>query len=183
MNRQTRFIIAGYGYRSGEFAEFAEYHLGQPLWSAKVYEDYMAWKSGDRYWKVAEAAFLGKYGAPAREIPESAWDVREPGVQQKEIFLEDGSTLESLLVRMLMCSKDDIETPGMLVLSYSQDGKSYRLLQTRSCPVFPNTRHDAYVDCILFDSLSGKLPSGPLTLRLTWASTHRTAIDRPILNP
>lgn len=84
---------------------------------------------------------------------------------------------------MLMCSKDDIGTPDMLVLSYSQDGKNYRLLQTRNFPVFPNTRHDAYVDCILFDSLTGKLPAGPLTLRLTWTSTRRTAIDRLILNP
>lgn len=161
----------------------SDYQLGQPLWSAKAYEDYMAWKAGDRYWKAAEAAFLGKYGAPARENPDSAWDIRESGVQHKEIMLEDGSVLESLLVRMLMCSKDDIGSPDMLVLSCSQDGKNYRLLQTRNCPVFPNTRHDAYVDCILFDSLTGKLPAGPLTLRLTWTSTHRTAIDRLILNP
>ena len=177
-------LISPYGIFNSDFDDPAsDYQLGQPLWSAKAYEDYMAWKAGDRYWKAAEAAFLGKYGAPAREIPDSAWDIRESGVQHKAIQLEDGSALESLLVRMLMCSKDDIGTPDMLVLSYSQDGKNYRLLQTRNSPVFPNTRHDAYVDCILFDSLTGKLPAGPLTLRLTWTSTHRTAIDRLILNP
>lgn len=161
----------------------SDYQLGQPLWSAKVHEDYMAWKAGDRYWKAAEAAFLGKYGAPAREIPDSAWDIRESGFQEKFLQIAENQVVESLLVRMLMCSKDKIETPDMISLSYSTDGVDYRLVKTRSCPVFPNTRHDAYVDCILFDDLEGRIPEGVSHIKVSWYSDERTAVDRLVLNP
>ena len=161
----------------------SDYQLGQPLWSAKAYEDYMAWKAGDRYWKAAEAAFLGKYGAPAREIPDSAWDIRESGFQEKFLQIAENQVVESLLVRMLMCSKDKIETPDMISLSYSTDGVDYRLVKTRSCPVFPNTRHDAYIDCILFDDLEGRIPEGVSHIKVSWYSDERTAVDRLVLNP
>lgn len=162
----------------------SEYQIGQPFWSSKVYGDYMAWLGGDRYWKIAESAFLGKYGAPARETPDHhAWDIREPGSCEKVFVIEEGTEVESLMVRMLMCSKDDIKTPDMLVLSYSTDGKDYRLAQTRSCPVFPDTRHDAYVDCILFEGLSGQIPMDARCLKVSWHSDSRTAIDSLVVNP
>lgn len=157
------------------------YQIGQPLWSNKAYEDYMAWKGGDRYWKVAEAAVLGKYGQPARENPDSSWDVRDAGYQEVIYELAGDCKPGSLLVRMLMCEKNGIRTPDMLVLSYSSDGKEYSLAQTRSCPVFANTRHDAYVDNILFDDIS--IPEEARCLKVSYVAESRTAIDRLVLNP
>ena len=38
----------------------SKYQLGQPVWSNKVYADYMDWKNGKEYWKLMEAAFMEK---------------------------------------------------------------------------------------------------------------------------
>ena len=159
------------------------YQIAQPLWSHKAYQDYMAWKGGDKYWKAAEKAFLGYYGQPARESVESAWDMRGPGYQEVVCELSDRQNLESLMVRMLMCEKDGIQTPDMLTLSYSTDGKDYRLAQTKSCPVFLNTRHDAYVDHVLFEELDVIIPKEAKYIRVSYTSEFRTALDRLILNP
>lgn len=159
------------------------YQIGQPHWSNKAHQDYMAWVNGDRYWKVAEKAYLGYYGQPAREFPDSSWDVRGAGYHDVVCELSEGQRLESVLVRMLMCEKDGIRTPDMLVLSYSTDGKEYRLVQTKSCPVFPNTRHDAYVDHILFDGLEEIVPEKAGFIRISYTSESKTALDKVVLNP
>ena len=106
-----------------------------------------------------------------------------PGYQEVSCELSEGQKLESLLVRMLMCEKDGIRTPDMLVLSYSIDGKEYRLAQTRTCPVFPNRRHDAYVDHILFDGLEEIVPKDAKLIRISYTSESRSALDRLIVNP
>ena len=159
------------------------YQIAQPYWSHKAFEDYMAWKSGDKYWKAVEKAFLGYYGTPAREILDSLWDVRGSGHQEVFSEIPEGTQLENLLVRMLMCEKDGIKTPDMLALSYSVDGKEYRLAQTKSCPVFPNTRHDAYVDHILFDGLENSVPENAKSVKISYICDTKTAIDKLILNP
>lgn len=159
------------------------YQIGQPFWSNKAHQNYMAWVNGDRYWKVAEKAFLGCYGQPARETLDSSWDVRGAGYQEVVCELSEGQKLESVLVRMLMCEKGGIRTPDMLVLSYSIDSKEYRLAQTKSCPVFPNTRHDAYVDHILFDGLEEIVPENAEFIRISYTSESRTALDKVVLNP
>ena len=159
------------------------YQIAQPYWSHRAYEDYMAWKYGDSSWKAAERAFLGFYGQPARESVESSWEKRGPGYQEFVCELAGDQKVESLLVRMLMCEKDGIRTPDMLVLSYSLDGKEYRLAQTKSCPVFPNTRHDAYVDHVLFDGLEEIVPAEAKFIRISYNSDFKTAFDKLILNP
>ena len=164
-------------------APSSAYQIGQPLWSNKAYEDYMAWVNGDRYWKVAEKALLGCYGIPAREIVDSSWDIRKPGNQEVVLEVPERARINSLLVRMLVCEKDEISTPDMLVLSYSTDGVNYRPAQIKSCPVFPNTRHDAYVDCILFDNLEGVIPADASFVRISYSSSSKTALDRVVLNP
>ena len=161
----------------------SNYQIGQPHWSNRAYEDYMAWRAGDKYWKTAEAAMLGFYGEPAREIVDASWQMYGSGSQEIIYELPEDCKVESLLVRMLMCQKDGISTPDMLALSYSLDGKEYRLAQTKSCPVFPNTRHDAYVDCVLFDDLGTYVPESALCLKVSYAAETKTAIDRLILNP
>ena len=82
-----------------------------------------------------------------------------------------------------MCQKDGISTPDMLTLSYSTDGKVYKLAKTKSCPVFPNTRHDAYVDHVLFEGLESVVPETARFLKVSYTSETKTAVDRLILNP
>ena len=36
------------------------YQLGQPVWSNNLYNNYMAWKEGDSFWKLFEATLLDK---------------------------------------------------------------------------------------------------------------------------
>lgn len=159
------------------------YQIAQPYWSHRAYEDYMAWRGGDKSWKAAEKAFLGYYGVPARESLDSLWDVRGGGLQNVICELPEGTQLENLLVRMLMCEKDGIRTPDMLVLSYSENGKEYRLAQTKSCPVFPNTRHDAYVDHVLFEGLENSIPENAKYIKISYTCDSKTAIDRLVINP
>ena len=158
------------------------YQIGQPQWSNQAYDEYMAWISGDRRWKAAEKAFLGYYGQMGQENPEG-WDVRKPGTYEFVQVLEQPADIESLLARILVCHKDDIFAPEMLALSASRDGEDYRLVQVKSCPVFPNTRHDAFVDCVLFDGLDKLLPEDTRFVRISYSSPHKTALDRIVVNP
>ena len=157
------------------------YQLGQPYWSNVAYEEYMAWRNGDRRWKTAEAAFLGHYGRLGQE--DMNWDIRKPGEHELTVELAADEVPESLLVRMLVCHKDEVKAPDMLALSVSPDGKAYRLLQIKSCPVFPNTRHDAFVDCVLFEDLDKCIPEDTRFIRISYSAPHKTALDRLILNP
>ena len=158
------------------------YQIGQPQWSNQAYNEYMAWLSGDRRWKAAEKAFLGYYGRMGQENPEG-WDVRKPGTYEIVHELEQPADIESLLARILVCHKDVIFAPEMLALSASRDGEDYRLVQVKSCPVFPNTRHDAFVDCVLFDGLDKLLPEDTRFVRISYSSPYKTALDRIVLNP
>jgi hypothetical protein len=117
-----------------------------------------------------------------QENPEG-WEVRKPGTYEIVLELEQPADIESLLARILVCHKDDIFAPEMLALSASRDGEDYRLVQVKACPVFPNTRHDAFVDCVLFDGLDKLLPEGTRFVRISYSSPHKTALDRIILNP
>ena len=76
-----------------------------------------------------------------------------------------------------------LATPDMLTLSYSEDGKAYRLAQTKTCPVFVNTRHDAYVDHVLFADLEAVVPKGARYVKLSYTSESKTAVDKFIVNP
>ena len=156
------------------------YQIGQPLWANQAYNEYMSWVAGDSRWKAAEKAFLGYYGPMGQENP-SGWDVRRPGNNEVIAELTDDIRLESILVRMLVCQKDDIMTPEMLTLSASTDGEEYRLVQIKACPVFPNTRHDAFVDCILFENV--RIPEGTRFVKISYSSPQKTALDRVVLNP
>ena len=157
------------------------YQIGQPYWSNVAYGEYMSWKNGDRRWKAAEAAFLGHYGKLGQE--DMNWDILKPGTHELTLALEGAAAPESLLVRMLICPKDDVMAPDMLALSACSDGEAYKLVQIKSCPVFPNTRHDAFVDCVLFEDLKKCLPEDTRFIRISYSSPHKTALDRLILNP
>ncbi len=134
------------------------YQLGQPHWSARAYEDYMSWLSGDRYWQAAEDALLGKAGPVAGEdARDQRWVKYGPGTHEIEIPVSDGKVKE-VMVRMLNSHKDGIVPPSKIFLFTSGDGVRWSLAQIKDSPVCPNTNHDAFVDHVLFEGLDNEGP-------------------------
>ena len=128
----------------------SEYPLGQPEWSAKAYEDYMSWLSGDAFWNLAEDFFVGRRGPAAMEDPDDPqWNVYEPG--SHEIMLE--GVEDRIIVRMLNCRKDGIVPPSAVSVFTSKDGKEWTLADEKTAPLWVNTGHDAFVDMLVFDNL------------------------------
>lgn len=162
----------------------SDYMLGQPFWSGKAYSDYVEWMKGGTVWKASENAFAGRYGEVAVENPEDPrWCHYGPGHHDVLVEVPPFTKLESLLVRMLSCEKDGIMPPEKLSLSLDVEGQDSRLISVKNCPVFPNTRHDAYVDCVLFESLDIEAEDAPFNLRLSFDVNGKSAFDRVILNP
>jgi hypothetical protein len=127
------------------------YQLGQPHWSARAYQDYMAWLGGDIYWKTVEASMTGRFGPYATEdAGDPRWRFYEAGAHEIVISLDEPK-VENMLVRMLNSRKDGIVPPSKIFLFTSRDGSEWSLLQIKDSPVFPNTNHDAFVDHLLFE--------------------------------
>ncbi len=142
-DRLISFIICGLWDKPG-----SPYPLGQPLHSAKIYEDYMAWLDGDHFWKVVEQSIAdGAEESPADE----KWLRFEDGENEYAVNLENGAS--EILVSVLNHSRSKITSPGRFVLYLSEDGVTYRQHSEISTEEFPNNLHDAYIDHILFSGL------------------------------
>ena len=134
--------------------------LGEQTWSQEFYRDYMDWRAGDRYWKAAELGFRGElryYDAPesvramASEDPsDEGWTVYGPGTH--EIVVEVEGITDEVVVRMLNSHKDGIVPPQKISL-YTGNGPDgdFCLQQVKYTPVWPHTRHDTFVDIVLFE--------------------------------
>ncbi len=152
------------------------YQLGQPYWSNKAYDDYMGWLNGNTYWKTAEASMRGEYGDAATEDAEDPkWTKYKAGTH--EIIIPADSGKENILVRMLNCQKSGIIPPVKLHLSVSDDGKEWNLIQIKNSPSYRNTRHDAFIDYVLFEGLSGK----GLSYKLEFTTEGEAAFDKIVL--
>lgn len=124
------------------------YPLGQPLYSARLYEDYTSWLAGDPFWKVAERSIANS----AEENPsDRKWIHFEKGKNEYKVDFEQNDT--GLLVRVLNHKKGKIVPPEKFVLLVSEDGKIYREHSERYVDNFPNNLHDAYIDYLLFSDL------------------------------
>jgi hypothetical protein len=153
------------------------YQLGQPHWSAKAYEDYMAWLGGCGYWKTVEASMCGKYGPAASEdAGDPLWKFYEAGTHETVIPVDDDK-VESVLVRMLNSHKDGIVPPSKIFLFSSQDGNEWSLVQIKDSPVFPNTNHDAFVDHVVFDGLD---LSSVKSLKIAFTVDAKAAFDNVV---
>lgn len=148
----------------------SQYQLGQPYWSAKAYEDYMAWLEGDRYWHEAQQYMWSSHPAPKEDPSDKAWTVCKPGTH--EFKLKVSKDFKSFDVRMLNCHKDNIVPPAKLFLFVSKDGKKWSLHQIKDTPVWANTNHDAFVDHVTFDNL----PSDAKYLKLSFTAEKKAYV-------
>ena len=201
VDRIISFMICGI-YENPE----SPYQLGQPYWSGVAYEDYMAWKAGEPFWKMYEAATAGRMkstvdwmgwnpadmgmgrsviirdGKVAEEDPsDKRWAQYHPGKNYIVMDFSQPVKVKSVMVRMLNSSKDGIVPPEKLHLSVSVDGQWWNLVQIKDSPVFPNTRHDAFADCVLFDGFPEDFVPG--CLKLEFFSEDKVFIDEIFINP
>ncbi len=142
-DRIISFIICGLWDKPG-----SPYPLGQPLHSAKVHEDYMAWLGGDHFWRVVEQSI-------ADGAEENSADVRwirfEEG--ENEYVIDLKKSAPEILVSVLNHNRRRITPPERFELYLSEDGVNYKKHSEGSTEEFPNNLHDAYVDHILFSGL------------------------------
>ena len=160
----------------------SEYRLGQPRLSAQAHSEYMSWLAGEKYWKVVENSLRGVYGQAASEDPGNVrWKKFPQGISEVIVAVDQECAIESVLVRMLNCRKDEITPPDKLSLSVSDDGINYRMIRITDAPSFVNNRHDAYIDHILFDDLG--IQSGIIKIKVAFHSQNTTFMDELIINP
>ncbi len=176
------------------------YQLGQPLWSNKLYEDYTAWKSGERRWALLERSFRGKVmgcNAQGYRTDNPAWQplldgmfaeenskhtnwVKFPaGDQSIVIHLNQDIKVEEVFLRLLNYQPKKIAPPSKIALSVSEDGEYYQLVAIKDVPSFANAKHDAWVDGVLFDNIAHQTKY----LKIDFQSSHPVYIDEVLINP
>ncbi len=154
------------------------YQLGQPLWSARAYDDYMAWLGGDSYWLTVEASMRGEYGPAATEDPtDSRWVEYGRGIHEIVVPIENGH-IDNLLIPMLNCCKDDIIPPSKIFLFSSRDGKKWSLIGIKNTPAYQNTNHDAFIDYVLFSELDLKSNF----IKIEFSVESRAMFDKVAIN-
>ena len=146
------FIICGLFEKPG-----SQYPLGQPQWSQKAYEDYMAWACGDAHWKNVEEYFTSHAG-PVETTRDRRWTRYEAGTYEVEV--EPGA--KQLTVAMLNYNEKGVVPPVKVEL-YGK-GRKWTLLQTTQPQVWENTNHDAFVDHVFFNDI----PSGMKKLKVVF---------------
>ena len=126
------------------------YPWGQPYWSQKAYEDYMAWASGDAYWKNVEDYFVSHAG-PMETTRDKRWTKFSAGTHEMEI--EPGT--KGLTVAMLNYNEKGIEPPVKVELHGK--GRKWTLIQDQHVQRWENVNHDAFVDHVFFSEISSDM--------------------------
>ena len=178
----------------------SKYQLGQPVWSNKVYTDYMDWKNGKEYWKLMEAAFmeklvngatpemmLGKAGlqplldgkVAEEDSKDARWVKFEAGYHEFVVDLQKKTRVQKAMLRMLNYNPEKIGMPMKTYLYTSIDGKEYNLSSIKDAPYFPNNKHDAWIESILFDQLDENVRY----VKVAFEAPQQVYIDEFFVNP
>ncbi len=180
----------------------SRFQLGQPHWSDEAYEQYMDWKAGDRRWKLLENTFLGQVrnNAPkatsiavdGNAVPalldgitgeentnDTAWNAFESGKHEIVLDLGAATDINEVMVRFLDYNMAAIDAPEKMHLLVSADGKKYDMFSIKDALKYPNDRHDAWADVILFDNLKA---SGRY-VKILFNTTTKVMIDEVFVNP
>lgn len=176
------------------------YQLGQPVWSGRAYNDYLAWKRGDRFWKLMEKAQTGGLvneavsgcvsgntdmkrltdGKVASEsMDDSCWMKFGKGYHEVVVDMKQPTIVNEVFLRMLNYQSHGITLPDKVYLSVSQDGEKYRLLSIADAPYFPNARHDAWIDGMRW----GELGCKARYLKISFVAESDVCLDEVFINP
>lgn len=176
----------------------SSYQLGQPVWSNETYKNYMAWKNGDTYWKLLEATLLDNLDnfatpsmidgslqalADGKVAEENSADHRwvkfEKGYHCIIVDMKSKTQIRNVMLRMLNYAPEGIGMPLKVYLSTSEDGKTYQLNAIKDAPYFPNNKHDAWIDGVLFDQLNGNARY----LKVEFDALQQVYMDELFVNP
>lgn len=177
----------------------SQFQLGQPTWSNNLYTNYMAWKNGDAFWKMFEATLLDKLSNAANtsmisdanvkaladgnvaeeNADDSRWVKFEKGHHEVVIDLQKNTSLQNLMVRTLNYNHEQIVAPRKVYVYTSTDGKVYDLASIKDSPYFPNNKHDAWVDGILFE----KLNKTARYVKVAFDADGKVYMDEIFVNP
>ena len=177
----------------------SSYQLGQPVWSNDVCNKYMAWRNGDTYWKMFEATLLEKLmntatpdmisksdmqalldGKVAEENSEdNRWVKFGQGHHEIVVDLQKKTPVKNIMVRTLNYNPEGINTPLKVYVYTSEDGKTYSLASIKDAPYFPNNKHDAWIDGILFE----KLNENARYIKVAFDAPQKVYMDELFINP
>ena len=177
----------------------SSYQLGQPVWSNDVCNKYMAWRNGDTYWKMFEATLLEKLmntattdmisksdmqalldGKVAEENSEdNRWVKFDQGHHEIVVDLQKKTPVKNIMVRTLNYNPEGISTPLKVYVYTSEDGKTYSLASIKDAPYFPNNKHDAWIDGILFE----KLNENARYIKVAFDAPQKVYMDELFINP
>ena len=159
----------------------------------------MAWKNGDAFWKMFEATLLEKLSNAANtsmisdanvkaladgnvaeeNADDSRWVTCEKGHHEVVLDLQKTTSLQNLMVRTLNYNREQIVAPRKVYVYTSTDGKVYDLASIKDSPYFPNNKHDAWVDGILFE----KLNKTARYVKVAFDADGKVYMDEIFVNP
>lgn len=178
----------------------SNYQLGQPIWSNKVYNDYMNWKNRTEYWQLAEAALMERLTNEATPVmmlgkaylkalldgkvgeensKDTRWVKFEKGYHEFVIDLQEKTFVEKAMLRLLDYNLEEIGMPTKVYLYTSLNGEKYNLASIKDAPVFPNSKHDAWIESILFDRLDANIRY----IKIAFEAPQQVYIDEFFINP
>jgi hypothetical protein len=172
------------------------YHLGQPVWSQKVYDDYKAWRNGDEYWSLFEATLMGRLKNAANTSMSSDkelfdnqlaeenmndvhWVKFEKGYHEIVVDMKDQKNIQKIFMRLLNYHLGNIGMPLKVYLYLSDQGDSYRLAAVKDAPYFPNTNHDAWIDGIFINQIN----KNARYLKIAFNAPQPVYMDEIYINP
>ena len=139
--------------------EASEYALGQPALSIKATEEYNTWRKslhplrsgsmGGANITLCSEPRLTDGIVGDEDTANPAWVVLPKGEHEIAISLTDGVACPTLHLGTLNYAPEGVEPPSRVALYGSEDGVEYMLLQVVQPYVWPNNRHDAWVQEIL----------------------------------
>ena len=147
--------------------------IGQPVLSAKAYQEYMDWKNGKGRWSLLAASFLGdlKHDAISKPVtfiyqPSIAYssgnltdgklgiedynDKNWLGFEKKDMIavvdLGTKQQVKNIAARFLTYKLKNIFLPTSVEFSVSDDGENFKTLKTVTMDQYFNDRYDCWID-------------------------------------
>lgn len=82
-------------------------------------------------------------------------------------------------MRSLNYNQEEIGTPYKVYVFTSNDGVKYQLASIKDAPYFPNNKHDAWIDGVLFDELN----ENARYIKVAFDAPQKVYVDELFINP
>lgn len=183
----------------------SEIPIGQPCYSAKVYQDYMDWKEDKGRWGFLEATFKGEVGHDAvnksiksktpalnfkkltnkklgdETTADDAW--LDLGNKKANVVIDLGkkTKIDKLAGRFLHYKKENIAIPELVHFYVSNNNKSYTRVGTVAMEATENDRHDCWIDVALIENID--ITARYVKVEVDSRDNNRIFCDEIFVNP